>query len=669
MTTHRVHILAIVTVAVFFYAITMPTTITLEDAGLFQMVCHLDGISHPPGYPLFTLLCNQMTLAPGVVTGNLISVVFALVAVVLFYKVVILITADEFTALVAAIAYAVSFSFWSQAIIIEVYSLAACLFIFCWWLLIKFSQSKDNRYWFCLCLFAGLGLSNHWPLFVLSCLGFVSLLVVVRPQLWTLMHSAAFWLGSGLLFALGLLPYVSLLTNKTPEIALVGAIPLEEFVNYVTRAYYSDDHAGSSPQDKLLYFRWLFMEVGIQFGMLALPFTLVGFYRSVRELKIHHVVSLVVIFLATTFLLMMLMDLKFEIRAQAAFRAYTVIAYAPLALWFSIGLVWLLGHVPERYSRFKLPLAVVLLASIALYNYPKVDRSKLGFVEEYATVVLESLPADAILFLYGDMQIGPFGFLNKVMGVRPDVELYSWHSLVFSNRLSDPLLPKKEMERVVSEFIKNSSRPVFSIDGRQEVDSNYGLYYSYNKASEAPFVFVPELELFIDKVFDLYHGEGWIVDLHEKRFAYDLLMMATRQYVNYGLIHGTDGYNAVRLDRLQKLQSTFPGKLATLETIFLSGAEVEKERLLALGRAAEQQITNQLPAQGISELYQYLGMIHLIAPQNVEAAKKMLKKSLEVMPDRRNQSVCYLRSVFLDNNEVENYNELERQFSFKECPS
>jgi len=99
VTTHRIHVVVIVIVAAFFYAITMPTTITLEDAGLFQMVCHLDGISHPPGYPLFTILCNQMTLAPGVVTGNLISVVFALVAVVLFYEVVVLITANEFTAL------------------------------------------------------------------------------------------------------------------------------------------------------------------------------------------------------------------------------------------------------------------------------------------------------------------------------------------------------------------------------------------------------------------------------------------------------------------------------------------------------------------------------------------------------------------------------------------
>ena len=40
------------------YVLTMPQSITLEDAGLFQMVCHGGGIGHPPGYPLFILGCQ-----------------------------------------------------------------------------------------------------------------------------------------------------------------------------------------------------------------------------------------------------------------------------------------------------------------------------------------------------------------------------------------------------------------------------------------------------------------------------------------------------------------------------------------------------------------------------------------------------------------------------------
>ena len=52
--------LAAFTAAFVLYLRTMPRTITLEDAGLFQMVCHIGGISHPPGYPTFTLFCQGL---------------------------------------------------------------------------------------------------------------------------------------------------------------------------------------------------------------------------------------------------------------------------------------------------------------------------------------------------------------------------------------------------------------------------------------------------------------------------------------------------------------------------------------------------------------------------------------------------------------------------------
>tara|TARA_B100002003_G_scaffold250278_2_gene289101 strand:+ start:906 stop:2954 length:2049 start_codon:yes stop_codon:yes gene_type:complete len=660
------HVVPLVFVSAFLYVSTMPTSITLEDAGLFQMVCNLGGMSHPPGYPLFTLLCNQMMVAPSVIVGNLISVVFALAAVALFYEIAVLVTTHELTALVAAFAYALSSAFWSQAIIIEVYSLAACMFMLCWWLLLKFCQTGDSRYWYGLCFAAGLAISNHWPLFVLSCLGFVSLLIIMRLRLWELMHSVSFWLASICLFILGLSPYVSLFTDPSPEIALVGAIPYEEFFNYVSRAYYSDVQEGAVPGDKLLFYRWLMNESSLQLGLIAIPLILLGIYRSVRKLHYCHTASLMLVLFSTTFLLMSLMDSKFEIRGQAVFRAYTVVAYAPVALWFAMGLVWLLDQVPEKYAGYRAPLTVAMVLSIAFYNYPKADRSKLGFVEEYANLVLNSLPADAILFLRGDNQIGPFGFLNKVMEVRPDITLYNWHSLIFKNRLTAARLSKEEMEKAVSRFINSSGRPVFSIDGRQDIVSNYGLYYSYSGVGSPPFVFVPEIERFVDYVIELYTND-LIIDLHEKQFAYDLLHTVTRQYVDYGLNFGTAGYEPDQLERVKMLQSTFPGKLATLETIFLSGKNVDKTLMLSIAGAALEQLTDQLPAQGISEIYQYYGMIHLLDVKDIESAILMFEMSVNAMPVARNQSVCHLGSTYREAGNVAKYQALEREFSFKDC--
>ena len=660
------HIALLVFVSALVYVSTMPTSITLEDAGLFQMVCNLGGISHPPGYPLYTLLCNQVMVAPSVIVGSLISVAFALVAVVLFYEITVLVTSHELTALLAAFAYALSLAFWSQAIIIEVYSLAACMFMLCWWLLLKFSEKGDSRFWFGLCFAAGLAMSNHWPLFILSCLGFVSLLIIMRLQLWELMHSVRFWLASICLFILGLSPYLSLFADPSPEIALVGAIPYEEFFNYVSRAYYSNVQEGAVLSDKLRFYLWLMNESALQLGLVAIPLILVGMYQCVRKLHNYHTVSLVLILLSTTFLLMSLMDIKFEVRGQAIFRAYTVIAYAPVALWFAMGLAWLLDQVPEKYAVIRAPLMVAMVLSIAFYNYPKVDRSKLGFVEEYTNIVLESLPADAILFLRGDNQIGPFGHVSKVMGVRPDVTLYSWHGLVFGNRLSAARLSKEEMEKTVAEFISTSGRPVFSIDGRQNIVSNYGLYYSYSDDGSIPFVFVPEIERFVDYVIELYTND-LIVDLHEKQFAYDLLHMVTRQYVDYGLNYGAVGYKPDQLERVKKLQSTFLGKLATLEVIFLSGKGMNKALMLSMAAAALEQITDQLPAQGISKIYQYYGMTHLLDVKDIESAILMFELSVNTMPEARNQSVCHLGANYREVGDVAKYQVLERKFSFKGC--
>ena len=74
-------------VVILLYAATMSSSITLVDAGLFHMVCADNGIAHPPGYPLATLLCHPFMSLPfmGTIPGNLFSTVFALATLVMLY--------------------------------------------------------------------------------------------------------------------------------------------------------------------------------------------------------------------------------------------------------------------------------------------------------------------------------------------------------------------------------------------------------------------------------------------------------------------------------------------------------------------------------------------------------------------------------------------------------
>ncbi|MEJ2762173.1 MAG: DUF2723 domain-containing protein [Gammaproteobacteria bacterium] len=58
------HLLLVFTATFAVYCWSMPRTVVFEDDGLFIMASYFNGIAHPPGYPLFTLLGHLATFLP-----------------------------------------------------------------------------------------------------------------------------------------------------------------------------------------------------------------------------------------------------------------------------------------------------------------------------------------------------------------------------------------------------------------------------------------------------------------------------------------------------------------------------------------------------------------------------------------------------------------------------
>ena len=81
--TDLLYLLPTLLVCAALYFATVSSSIAVVDAGLFMMVCDANGIAHPPGYPLATLICHPMVSLPfeGVIPGNLFSTLFAILAV------------------------------------------------------------------------------------------------------------------------------------------------------------------------------------------------------------------------------------------------------------------------------------------------------------------------------------------------------------------------------------------------------------------------------------------------------------------------------------------------------------------------------------------------------------------------------------------------------------
>ncbi|GAB4536809.1 MAG: hypothetical protein Kow0063_22780 [Anaerolineae bacterium] len=134
------------------YLITLAPSVLLADGGEFQFVPYILGIAHPTGYPLYLLLgwawSHLLPIGDVAYRMNLFSAFWAAWAVGLSYLVALRFVqagasgvdpiAARLSAVVAAMTFAVGQTFWSQALIAEVYSFnaffVALILLFLFWL-------------------------------------------------------------------------------------------------------------------------------------------------------------------------------------------------------------------------------------------------------------------------------------------------------------------------------------------------------------------------------------------------------------------------------------------------------------------------------------------------------------------------------------------------------
>ena len=121
-----------------------PSVATLFDDSLeFPLVSYRLGIAHPTGYPFYTLLGKLFTLVPWHNVAwrvNLLSAVAGALAVVFVYLAARQLTGRRLPAILGAVALAVSPVFWSQAVVAEVYTLAAALVALLLWLALRWAR-------------------------------------------------------------------------------------------------------------------------------------------------------------------------------------------------------------------------------------------------------------------------------------------------------------------------------------------------------------------------------------------------------------------------------------------------------------------------------------------------------------------------------------------------
>ncbi|MEJ2762174.1 MAG: DUF2723 domain-containing protein, partial [Gammaproteobacteria bacterium] len=489
------HLLLVFASAFALYCWSMPRTVVFEDDGLFIMASYFNGTAHPPGYPLLTLIGHLATLIPvGSVAlrVHLVSALFGALSCVVMYKVALYLFKQRGYAYAAALFLAVSREFWSQAIISEVYTLNVFILL----LLVLFSMYQaeegrpfSRRLFYGMALLYGLGLSNHWPLLILTS---PALLLI----LWPVWRDVVKALPKAIPFLLlGLTPYLWLVirSHMHPVISFYGHIDnWQQFWFMVSREGYAhtDVEAGATIWDKLLFARFVLEQTAVQLGPLGVAFGLVGFIRQWRVWKTSFCLALLFGFLGSTFVLVALLGFNYDVLHQDVFRVYPVNAYAIMVLWVCLGIryfselaVRLIG--PRlAVANLRIFLAVLVAGTALLINIPYNYRAGDRLAEEYAHVVLNSLAPNAIFFTMGDVDTFTLGYAHLVEGVRPDVSLYHSLGLVFSTRLVDPLTADDETRyKVMSDFIKKETRPIYYISDIPKL-FGYDYFGPYSKVDK-----------------------------------------------------------------------------------------------------------------------------------------------------------------------------------------
>jgi hypothetical protein len=197
------------------YVMTVQPTLSFWDCGEFIACAYTLGVPHPPGAPFFILVGKMFTLLPVAsdigLRMNYLSVFSSSACVFLVYLVMVKVimnwrgipqtTSDILiicgSAMVGALAYAFSESFWFNALEAEVYGFGTFLIGLCLYLMMlwweKADEAGSDKYLLMMAFVVGLSIGIH--LIVVQCIAIAGILFYFRRYEYT---------PKGLLIAFGI---------------------------------------------------------------------------------------------------------------------------------------------------------------------------------------------------------------------------------------------------------------------------------------------------------------------------------------------------------------------------------------------------------------------------------------------------------------------------------
>lgn len=437
-----------------------PTVAEMFDDSLeFQLVAARMAIAHPTGYPLFSILIKLSTFLPVGDTAyrvNLATALFGALTIGLLYAVTRQLIRSRAAGVIAVMVFAFGETFWSQAVLAEVYTLQTLLTAGMLWLTLSWAETRkkgeaatgdlspsSNRIpstpsqsaqshrsesaldcWLLatpvpLAFFFGLMLTHHR----MSVLLLPALAVYVFSYDRRFLRQPRTLVGMALAFVLPLLLYLYLPIRGLVTSSLDGTYQNTPagFFGWVLGSSYNVFLTQNPFNQERQAGYYLDLTVS-QFTWVGIGLSAIGFGALARH-KFREWLLLALAFAA---------NLAFGLSYRVSdINVFFIPSFLFAALFLAVGIDWLF-QLPANVltnERLYAPLSALLLvltiaipSSLLLGNYPKVDLSQKWDVHDYGVDVLaQPLPPNStIVGILGEMTL--LRYLQETANQRPDVQ-------------------------------------------------------------------------------------------------------------------------------------------------------------------------------------------------------------------------------------------------------
>jgi hypothetical protein len=441
------------------YLWTLAPGVYVEGSGELIGAVWWLGTAHPTGYPVYTVaarvLAALLPVTSPALAVNAATALLSALAPPLLFVLLRREGIDRGGALAGGAALGFGSTYWSQAVIAEVYG----LFVVASLMLVILSQravrvpiGQRRRTWALVGYVAGLTALSHLQAVLLIPFALAAVLWSARRTPGWLRDLP--WLIAGGLLGLSPLLYLVVRNGVGPGFHWGRLDSLGAFVDHITGALYRPSFLWLPGEALAAALSRLATQLAGEWPVALLPIALWGLVVAARR---HRSLALILGGGGTANVIVALV----YHRDPAGLDVFFLLLL--LALCASVGVGWhdLGGRLPGAGPRLVTLAAGLLVPGLMLANVGAADRSQAVLPEAYGRRLLEELPPGAVLLTDGDESSYIVDYLHRVEGVRPDVEVYQRVGRGTDLAADDPALRRRREASLVL-----AARPVFATTPR-----------------------------------------------------------------------------------------------------------------------------------------------------------------------------------------------------------